>query len=233
MGSGIGEELYTIAHKKNHKRFIDVLVDISQNTTVDARQLDILIKIDFFSVYGNQRELLRISDLYYNTFKKGKASKVSRQIIDGTPLEPIVQKYAVGQTKSGGVAKSYTLLDIKSILDESEDAIKSAGLEDLSDILKVRNFKDAMGYVGYISSKQEDRRKLYVLDMYPVCRKKDGKQFGYSIITKSIGSGKECRMTVFNRVYDKEPFKKDDIIYCRSFEKDGAYFTLTNFTKIY
>lgn len=47
MGSGIGEELYTIAHKKNHKRFIDVLVDISQNTTVDARQLDILIKIDF------------------------------------------------------------------------------------------------------------------------------------------------------------------------------------------
>lgn len=233
MGSGVGEELYTIAHKKNHKRFIDVLVDISQNTTVDARQLDILIKIDFFSVYGNQRELLRISDLYYNTFKKGKASKVSRQIIDGTPLESIVQRYAVGQTKSGGVAKSYTLLDIKSILDESEDAIKSAGLEDLSDILKVRNFKDAMGYVGYISNKQEDRRKLYVLDMYPVYRKKDGKQFGYSIITKSIGSGKECRMTVFNRVYDKEPFKKDDIIYCHSFEKDGAYFTLTNFTKIY
>lgn len=233
MGNGVGEELYAIAHKKNHKRFIDVLVDISQNSTVDARQLDILIKIDFFSAYGNQRELLRISDLYYNTFKKGKASKVNRQIVDGTPLEPIVQKYAVGQTKSGGVAKSYTLLDIKSVLDESEDAIKSAGFEDLSDILKVRNFKDAMGYVGYISNKQEDRRKLYVLDIYPVCRKKDGKQFGYSIITKSIGSGKECRMTVFNKVYDRDPFKKDDIIYCHSFEKNGAYFTLTSFTKIY
>ena len=53
-----------------------------------------------------------------------------------------------------------------------------------------------MGYMGYISGKDEDRRKLYVLDLYPLKRKKDGKQFGYSIITKSIGSGKESRFTI-------------------------------------
>ena len=125
-----------------------------------------------------------------------------------------ISKYSVGVTKSGGVAKSYTLLDVKSIMSEVEDAIKDIHMDDLSDLLKVRNFVDVMGYVGYVSGKEEDRRKLYVLDVFTLVRKKDNKQFGYSIITKSIGSGIESRFTVVNKIYDQDPIKKGDIIYC-------------------
>ena len=214
MSDGIAEKLYELAHTKHYKRFIELLKDIDRETSLNTRQLDILIKLDFFTDFGNQRELLRLADMYYNFFNKGQAKKIHKDKIDGTPLEPIVSKYAVGVTKTGGIAKYYTLLDIDSILDETEDAIKAANLPDLSELLKVRNFIDVMGYVGYISGKQEDRRKLYVLDIYTLKRKKDGKQFGYSVITKSIGSGKESRFTVFNRVYDKDPIHKGDIIVC-------------------
>lgn len=233
MSSGIAEELYSLAKEKKHDKFVDILADIDYSTSLNSRQLDILIKLDFFSEYGNQRELLRIADLFYNMFNKGQAKKISKDKVDGTPLEPIISKYAVGVTKSGGIAKSYTLLDIISIMRESEDAIKAVHMEDLSDLLKVRNFVDVMGYVGYVSGKDEDRRKLYVLDVYPLIRRKDNKQFGYSIVTKSIGSGKESRFTVVNKVYDDDPIHKGDIIYCKSYEKNGQYFRLTGYNKVY
>ena len=232
MSDKIAGELYDLAKSKTYTKFVDVLRDIDSQTSVDTRQLDILIKIDFFSDFGNQRELLRITDIFFNMFKKGQAKQISKSKIDGTPLGEIVKKYAVGVTKSGGVAKSYTLLDVTSILHETEDAVKQLNMEDLDDIIKIRNIVDVMGYMGYTSNKPEDRRKLYILDVFPLKRKKDGMQFGYSIITKSIGSGKEGRFTVINNLYNKDPIHKGDIIYCSSFLKDGQYFRLTDFRKL-
>ena len=229
MNTRIADELYALAQNKRYENFMDILIDIDKYTTINSRQLDILIKIDFFSEYGNQRELLMINDVF-NLFKKGTAKKVNKDKIDGTHIEEVVKKYAVGVTKAGVLSKAYTLLDVYSILIESEHVIKKLGLEDLSDILKVRNFKDVMGYVGYISGKEEDRRKLYVLDKYKLVRKKDGKQFGYSILTKSIGSGKESRFTVINNVHDKNPIKAGDIIFCSGYQTDGKYFRLTNYS---
>ena len=232
MGPKLADELFQLAENNTYSRFVDVLRDLDSNSSLDSRQLDILIKLDFFSDFGNQRELLRINDMFV-MFKKGEAKQIKKSMVDGTELEGIIKKHAVGTTKSGGVAKSYTLIDVWAILHEIEDAVKSIGMEDLSDITKVQNFYDAMGYFGYTSGKEEDRPKLFVLDIFEVKRKKDGKQFGYNIITKSIGSGKESKFTVFNRVFNKDPIVKGDIIYCKRYERDGEYFTLTAYDKIY
>ena len=86
--------------------------------------------------------------------------------------------------------------------------------------------------MGYVSGRNEDRRKLYLTDVLPLKRKKDGKQFGYSFYTKSIGSGIESRFTVFNRVFNRRPVKQGDIIYCRSFERDGSYYRMTDYERI-
>ena len=231
IGASVAEELYSFARAGNYTHFMDVLADL-QKTSVDTRQLEILIKIDFFSQFGNQRELLRIMELFYDVFKRGQAKQIAKSKVDNSPLGDIIRKYSVGVTKAGGEAKSYTLLDIHSILIEAEEAILALHMEDLSDTLKVRNFAEVMGYAGYVSGKQSDRPKLYIQEIYPVCRKKDGKQFGYSVLTKSIGSGIESRFTVFNRVYESAPIQKGDIIYCRGYERDGAYYQLTRYEKI-
>ena len=233
MGSGIAEDLYELAHSRYYEYFTDVLKDIDSKTSLDSRQLDILIKIDFFSEFGNQNELLRITDIYANTLKRGQVKLLNRSLVDGTPLEPIVSKYAVGVTKSGGVAKSYTILDVTSIMHEAEDAIKRSNLPDLSDVIKVQNFNDIMGYAGYISGKPEDRPKLYIVDIYPLKRKDSGEQFGYSVITKSIGSGIESRFTVVNSVFNKEPIKKGDMILCKSYTRNGEYFRMTSYERIW
>ena len=232
MSAATAEELYALARKGSYRRFVDVLKAIDAESSLNSRQLDILIKLDFFSQFGNQRELLRITELFTDLFKRGLAKQISKEKVDGTPLGAIIDRYSVGVTKSGQFAKSYTLVDIDSIMEETEDAVRALHMEDLSDVVKVRNFADAMGYVGYVSGRQEDRRKLYILDAFPVYRKRDGKQFGVNILTKSIGSGKEARFTVFSRTFSKNPIAKGDIIYCDGFSVDNTYYTLTAYHKV-
>ena len=62
--------------------------------------------------------------------------------------------------------------------------------------------------------------------------KKDGKVFGQSVVTKSIGSGIETRFTVFSRVFDKDPIQKGEIIYCTGYEREGKYFRMTGYHKV-
>ena len=226
MGDKVADALYDLAHSKEYRYFSDVLRDILVNRILDTRQIEILIKIDFFSAFGNQRELLRICDNFHR-FKNGEAKEIKKASVAGSPIEPFVAKYANGFTKSGAPAKSYKLLDVMQILRDLEDQIKSVHMEDLEDRIKIENFRDVMGYYGYSSGQEEDRPKLYVAGVYPLHRKKDGAQFGYSVITRSIGSGKEARFTVFNRVFDKDPIEEGDIITCKRYTREGQYFTMT------
>ena len=232
MSAKLADELYELAQENKYDRFIDLLVDLDEKTSINTRQLDILIKLDFFSEFGNQRELLRIVDLFYETFNKGQAKKIKKSLVDGTHFEDIIKNYSVGVTKSGGISKSYTLLDVKSIMQECEDAIKAVQMPDLSDIDKVRNFHDVMGYIGYVSGKEEDRRKLYVTDVTPLHNRTTGQQFGYSVFTKSLGSGIESRFTVNNREYNKNPISKNDIIFCKKHKRNGEYFNLLEYERI-
>lgn len=232
IGTKVANELFELAQSSQYTYFTDVLYDLTNKSSLNSRQLDILIKLDFFAEYGNQRELFRIVD-FFELFKKGEAKQISKEKVDGSPIEKIVKKYSVGVTKSGGVAKNYTLLDVMSILRESEIAIKELKMDDLNELIKVRNFADIMGYIGYVSTKVEDRPKLYIMNVYPLYRKKDNKQFGYSILTKSIGSGKESRFTVFNKVFNNEPIQEGDIILCKNYARDGQYFTLNAYEKLF
>lgn len=228
MSKAVANELYELSQANTYQSFSDLLYDISRKTSVDSRQLDILIKIDFFSDFGNQRELFAINDIF-EMFKKGEAKQIKKDRIDGTQFEEIVKRYANGKTKKGEEAKSYTLLDVMAIIRECEAKLKTLGVNDLSIPLKAKNFKDIMGYAGYVSGKETDRNKLLITGVYPVRRKKDNEVFGYSVLTQSIGSGKESRMTVFKRKFDKDPIREDDIIVCKRWERDGKYFQLLDY----
>lgn len=221
MSAQLADELYAVAHSGKFNSFTDVLYALC-DTCINARQLDILIKLDFFSEFGNQRELLRLNGLFTDTFKRGNVKQISKSAIDGTKLEPIVKKYAVGVTKSGGEAKKYTVFDARAILVEIEDLIKAAGFPDLDELSKMNNFIEAMGYAGYSSGREEDRRKLYVTDVFPLKRKNNA-VWGHKITTVSIGSGKAAQFTVGESLFKRQPVRKGEVIFCKSFENRGTY----------
>ena len=224
--------LYEIANAGNYNNFTDVLQKLTEENIIDTRQLDILIKIDFFSEFGNQRELLYIVDIFFNLLKRGEAKQIKREKVDDSPIADIIKRYSSDKNKNGEPSASYKIIDMSSIIKEVANEVKKANMEDLSLIEKVKNFEEVAGYVGYTTGREEDRRKLFITDIKPLKRKKDGKQFGYSFYTKSIGSGVESRFTVFNSMYNLIPVKKGDIVYCKSFSRDGAFFTMKEYSKI-
>ncbi len=231
MGGSVAEELYALSSKK-YDHFVDVLKDINDKTSLDSRQTEILIKIDFFSMFGNQRELLNIYDTFRTRFKNGEVKSINKELIAGSPMEEFIKKYSNGMTKAGKPAKSYRIEDAMQILRDIEDKVLSVKMDDLDDKVKIENFNDVMGYYGYCSGKEEDRPKLYVVSTYPLLRKRDGVQFGYSVVTRSIGSGKESRFTVFNSNFDADPIKEGDIIMCKRYTREGQYFTLRSYEHV-
>ena len=231
MSAKIADELYDLSQNNTYDCFSDLLADIYNKTSMNSRQLDILIKIDFFAEFGNQRELLAIVDIF-EMFKRGTAKQIKKEQVDGTQFEDIVKEHSTGKTKAGKDSRSYTLFDTPAIIRGCEKKLLSMGVEDLGILLKARNFNDIMGYAGYVSGREEDRNKLYIKDVYPVRRKKDNAIFGYSVITQSIGNGKESRMTVFKRLFEKEPIMSGDIVVCKRWERDGAYFRMTDYKHV-
>lgn len=229
MSGKAADELYGLSVDRKYDHFSDLLYDISAKTTLDSRQLDILIKIDFFSDFGNQRELFRINDVF-NFFKQGSAKQVKKDLVDGTQFEEAVRRHSTDRKKDGTEAKSYTLTDPMAIVRECEDEVKKVGMSDLSLVLKARNFMEAMGYPGYFTGQEQDRNKLYVKDVFPVKRRSDGEVFAYNVLTFSLGSGIESSMTIMKKAYDADPVKKDDIIVCKRWHRDKSWFRMDDYT---
>lgn len=228
IGEAVAEEMYKLSQENKYTCFSDLLYDIATKTTLDSRQLDILIKIDFFSDYGNQRELFAINDIF-NLFKQGFAKKIKKEMVDGTQFEEAVKRHSTDKKKDGTDAKSYTLLDPMQIVRECEDEVKKVGMNDLSLILKARNFMEAMGYPGYFSGEEADRNKLYIKDVFPVKRKSDGEVFAYNVLTASLGSGIESSMTVMLNKFKNDPIKKNDIIVCKRWHRDKSWFRMDDY----
>ena len=69
MNESVSEELYELA-KNNYNSFVDLLVDIMEKTTVNSRQMKILIKLDFFDMFGKSKYLFDVYELFIKKYKK-------------------------------------------------------------------------------------------------------------------------------------------------------------------
>ena len=144
----IGDELYAL--KDNHyDSFIDLLKDIREKTTVNSKQLDILIKLDFFSEFGDIRKLLKMVEIY-NTFAGKKQMSKSKIIELGLPMELFLSHGK--ETKS--LIKE---LDIDAIMNELiSEAMKDTNLR-ADDIDKIKWQIELIGYSNIVIPKADKR----------------------------------------------------------------------------
>ena len=218
MNNAVGDELYEMS-QKGYYNFLDILYD-AKKTSINIRQLFILVKIGYFSEYGNMRELTKMIELF-DYFKNGEVSSIKSEDIDKAWWGDIAKKYSSNIGKRGNVLKSYKVFDSKSMLQEIWDSVLHMGLQDLNDKLKMEAQRDYLGYVDLTTNKEEDRRKLLIEKVIPL--KKAGEEpWGYAVFTRSIGSGKAARLTVRAKVFDRDPLKEMNIVYAKSVEKNKS-----------
>lgn len=228
LNKKISNELYSAAHSKEHKTFVDVL-RTAKNVGLDARQTDILIKIGFFRKYGNIRELLRITEIF-DWLKNGEAKQIRKAEQYAIPVE-IIEANCCGTTSAGKEASSWRIQDMDSLLRDAEQHILSIGIGDFTLKEQVDAQLEYLGYIGVRTNNQKDRRNLAVLETRPLRSKKTGKVWGYSFTTKSLGTGKVAQLTVQKWLYDFRPVKPGDLIYAETVKEDRGFWHLTSYTK--
>ena len=225
MNQSCADDLYNL--RDNHyNSFVDLLRDIYEKTSVNSRQLDILIKLDFFDEFGNAKELLRLVKMYdmFGTAKTLKKEKLANSDV----VKAIVERHSIGVTKAGKESKSYTQLDNSAIMNECETLIMSLGIKPMTIKEKAEIQKEYMGYVDIATGKQEDRPKLYILDVKTLKSKTTGKTWARQITAQSIGSGKQSNYTITSKNYHEE-FQVGDVILCKHLEKQKDYWHITNY----
>lgn len=230
LNEKISDELYELRNNQ-YSTFIELLMDIKNKTSVNSKQLDILVKLDYFCEFGNAKELLRIIDVF-DVFKQGEAKQITKDKLPAD-IEDKISDFINGNRKDGKPSKSYTIVDMASVLKVLNNYIKELHITDFDYKNKIQNQFEYLGYIDLATGKEEDRPKLFIKEIYPLKRKKDNKQFGYSVLTRSIGSGIESRFTVFNKVFNDNPLKAGDIIRCKKYTQEGQYFTMNAYEKLF
>lgn len=117
MNATVANEIYGL--RDNHyNTFVDLLKDLRNKTSINSRQLNILIELDFFEEFGNANLLLEQCRLYNDLsdkvqFKKDKLKELNIS-------EEIVRAYAEKETE-----KMFTKVDVVGLLNALIPTIKT------------------------------------------------------------------------------------------------------------
>ena len=229
MSAALANELYDIYDEVKGKSFMEVLKALSK-TSIDTRQLDILIKIGYFEEFGNMGELLKLVQVY-SFFKNGTAKSVSKSKVVGFLMD-IISDYATDKGVKGNELKSYTITDMDGLLAACEEQIRKSDVPDLTLKVKIQNSIEYLGYVGIQTGLPEDRRKLLITEVFPM-RGQNGVPWGYKVNTQSLGTGKQSSLTIPARIYAENQVAKGDIVYADNcYKNPKGYWYLNSYRKI-
>lgn len=152
MNENVANELYGMRDVQ-FSDFIDVLNYIGEHTSVNSRQLDILIKIDFFEEFGEINVLLnaaRIFELISGKKQIRKDEQLEALDVDGS----VVRKFAKKETDTV-VSEIDCLAYVKS-LGFDDDSAKT----ELADCEKYKKVEGTKFFNGYSSLKVIKKYKL-------------------------------------------------------------------------
>lgn len=256
--------------QNQYNSFIGLLADLICKG-VTKNQINIFIKLGFFSEFGNSKQLLKIVQIY-EFFNNGQAKSIKKDKVVNKEIIAILEKYCQQtnsqytitndeikntkklvqlikkKVKNGDDIDKYTeILDeyneticsehgtiMNNILNDCSIYLMSLPAKDFSFKEKIADCKEFLGFINMITNKEEDRRKLFVKQVVPLKDKNSGEIWGYTVFTKSIGSGKSSRLTVRAKTYATDPISESDVIYAKSVKKNkSGYWYLIDYYKVF
>lgn len=213
MNENVAEELFILGTKK-YNDFIDLMIDIKNCTNINSRQLDILIKLDFFSEFGDINELLRIIDIFdiVHGKKQFKKDKLFEMGLTNEDISPFAEKET---DKMFSKVDSYGL--IKHIVSSERKTNPITLGEKIKYQLEYLGYIDIKSkeYQGYtvvlsLTTKYAPKLKLYALANGNVLNVKIDRKTFYSNI---VNTGDIIR--IINFCYKPKSKRNDDGSYTK------------------
>lgn len=164
MNDKIADELYALRNHKFHN-FLDLLIDL-KTTTINSRQLEILIKLNFFEEFGDIKQLLKQKELFDKLYSIRQLKKDKLETLGLHPED--VRQFAEKETeKMFSIIDTYHLIEyINAILPQKKTTMQEI-IDYQMEILGYIDIADekykGMGYIISIDRKYAPKLKIYAL----------------------------------------------------------------------
>lgn len=216
--------------RQSFQYFTDVLLWLKTKKRITPTKLEPLVKIGYFDQFGNTSELLTMLEAF-EFLKQGEAKQISKDKLEGNILRPVIEAKCSDLKKDGTPGKSHIIYNGKTatehkkimqdLLHDIEIFLLALHLPDVSAKEKMDYQEEILGYIDLTTGKQEDIRKLYVTDVFPLKSKQSNHIWAYVLDTKSLGTGKTSTLNIYSDIYDKNPINQSDIIYADNVFKNA------------
>lgn len=165
MNSNVANEIYALKDNQ-YSSFVKVMCDLKSKTSINSRQLKILIELDFFSEFGDANYLLAI----YNLFDAldGKVQLKKTKLEELKIPEEAIRPFAEKETD-----KMFTKVNTRSFLEQFSKQIKfrhrtlkdkiQAQITHLGYIDIIDESYSGMAAVLSVDTKYAPRLKMYSL----------------------------------------------------------------------
>ena len=110
MNATIANEIYELRDNQ-YKTFIDLLYDLKDKTSINSKQLKILIELDFFSEFGDANYLIKLYELF--DLLVGKVQIKKSKLEEMNISEDVVRKYSAKETD-----KMFSQVNTKLLMNE-------------------------------------------------------------------------------------------------------------------
>lgn len=197
----IAHELKELS-KNRYTNFVDLLADIKTKTSVNSRQLNILIGLNFFSDFGKNQYLLNINEMYdkFATCKQVKKDKMESLGL----TEYLMKKYAGKETE-----KQYRDIDNQGLITELSSRLEN---KPMSVVQQVKFEKDYLEYVIYNNPKVHE--SYYIVVDYKHYKDASKPYF----ILHNIKTGEEIKSRIKQgKIFKADPFGLYSILKIKDF----------------
>lgn len=198
FGEGVVEILYEFGQKK-YSSFVDVLNSLISNS-VNKTIINKLIRINYFSEYGDVNTLLHITSFYDLIYG---IKQISKEKAEKNNISFDVLKKYGHETE-----KQFNKIDSVGLLN---DLISNIHYKGLSIKERLDNQHDVLGIINIVEP-NVNKRIYYVSELEVLKSVTNIKLY-------EIYSGKTRDVKMWTSQYNKEPFDETDLLYIISLEK--------------
>lgn len=202
LNKQVADDLYELKNNQ-YGTFYELLKDIKEKTSCNSRQLDILVRCDFFKEFGAVNKLLKFIeyfDILYS--KKAPKKKTIKEKISDENIINLIEK------NSTPTDATYTKFDYDKCLNEIISVVP-----DTPTTLKesLDNQREILGMVTH-TDKSFSNRVFYVSELEVL-------KFITNIKLYRVKDGKSQNVKMWTSQYNKNQFDLGDFLYLNKIDK--------------
>ena len=190
ISDNVGDDLYCLKDNR-YDSFIDLLIDLDK-MSINSKQLDILIKIDFFEEFGSINYLLKCNEIFSKYHDKKQLKK--EKLYEDRLSFDIVRSCCSKETP-----KTFMELDSIKLIKE---LIKSISNESTSLKTKINYQLELLGYINVVDKKYAGY--CVVTDL--------NADYSPKLKLYALANGNTIPVKIDKKIFKSKPLRRGDII---------------------